>query len=618
MRIGIFIKRTGSLLAVLLLFCTVALAQAVEFIAGGPTMVEVGVPFRIEFTANAEVDEFTPPAFAGVNIIAGPGMSHGQNITFINGKRTQSISNTITYVLRIDQEGQVTIPATTIKVKGETYTSKPLMIEAVTGRAAAGGGGQSPSGSGNQGDQQQQASSGAIAADDILIRIIPSKTTVYKGEPIRVSFKLYSRHELSTIQNIKYPAFNGFWSHELQVNDQGGQETYNGKLYSTLVIREFLLFPQQAGTLTIDQFSMSVLAVLVTQNRPQSLLDEFFGGGPSIQEVPKNLTAGPLNITVKELPAGAPVGFNGAVGRFTMEGGPSQIEIPANSAANYDIKISGTGNLPLINTPIIEMPASFEQYTVKTTDGYNVSGTTFSGSKTFSVPFIARAEGQYTIPPVEFSYFDPQTENYKTLRAPNYTLQIGADAGGGAATSGMVSGINKEELRILGEDIRFIRLGDPKLERIGSVFLGSWGFWGMLLLLIVLFALIMIYLQKRVKFRSNTTLVRNKRAQKIALKRLKTAEKYMLAKDSGRFYDEMLKALWGYMSDKLNIPVANLSRDNVREGLFAKGVDPELIEKYVETIAECEYAQYAPSDKTQIGDVYNTAVELISRMESKI
>jgi hypothetical protein len=614
---GRYIKLAVSLAAVLLFSGAALRAQQVEFTAAAPQMVEAGVPFRVEFTANAEVDEFTPPAFSGVNIIAGPSTSFGQNISIVGGKATRSVTNTYTYILLIDRPGTVTIPEATVRVRNEEHRSRPVRIEAVSGgTAAAEASGGDPSVSSGT---QQPGQSSSLAADDLLLRMIPNRTSVYKGEPIRVSFKIYTRVDLSSIHNIKYPAFNGFWSQEIPVAGQWMQETYNNKLYNAMVVREFLLLPQQSGTLSIDPLTMSAVAQIVTQSRRQSLMDDFFGGGPEILEIPKALSTGALQITVKDWPAGAPAGFNGAVGQFTMQGGPSQIEIGANSAANYDLKISGTGNLPLIQAPKVDMPASFEQYTLKTTDGYNVSGATFSGAKEFSIPFIARAEGEYTLSPVEFTYFDPQSESYKTLRTPDYALRIGRDTGeGGAPSSGLVSGVNKEELKILGEDIRFIRLGDPGLRPAGAVFLGSWGFWGVLLLLIAGFVLIAVYLQKRSRFRGNATLVRNKRAQKVALKRLKNAEKLMLAKDGPGFYEEMLKALWGYMSDKLNIPVAHLSRDNVREGLFARGVETEQIEKYVQTIADCEYARYAPSEKSQIGDVYNTAVELISRMESKI
>ena len=617
---GKTIGRRVPLLAVLMLLCGGLWAQQVDFVVAAPQMVEAGVPFRIEFTATTSAANLIPAGFSGpdikgASVIAGPSESRGQNIVTINGRRSESYIFTYTYVLVAESEGRIAVPAASVTVEGQSYRTKPMNIDVVAGGASAGtpSGGQRP-----QQGQQPAASASSLDKDDILVRIVPSRTTVYKGEPVRVQLKIYTRVDIAGVRDIKYPAFNGFWSQEINVNDTWKQETYNNKLYNSQVLREFLLFPQQSGTLSIEQFSMSIVARIVTQSRRQSIFDDFFGGGPSIQDIPLDRTAGPIPITVRDWPAGAPAGFNGAVGQFKMEGGPNHTEIPANSSANYDVKISGSGNFPLVNAPSIEMPTSFEQYTVKTTDAYSVGASNIIGSKTFSTPFIPRAEGEYTIPPVEFVYFDPAAERYVTLRTPNAALQIGQDAGGGSVSPGMVTGISKEDLKILGEDIRFIRISDPKLRLVGSVFLGSWGYWLMLLLIAALFIFALIYLQKQIRMRNNKTLIRNKRAQKVALRRLKTAEKHMLVKDSTGFYDEMLKALWGYMSDKLNIPVAHLSRDNVKEGLAAKGVEPELIDRYVAAIAECEYMQYAPSDKTQIGDVYNSAVELISKMESKI
>jgi hypothetical protein len=600
--------KRGVPLAAVLLFCTVLRAQPVEFSADAPPMVETGVPFRIEFTADAEVEEFTPPAFSGVNIIAGPTPSFGQRIHFENGQTAYQVTNSFTYMLQIDQPGMVTIPEAAVRVRGQQHRSRPIVIKAVSGETAAA--------------QQESQQTDALAADDIFAKIIPNRTTVYKGEPIRVSLKIFShsRFNNTEIQNIKCPAFNGFWSQEIPTSNRRWiREVYNNKLYETLLIREFQLFPQQSGTLSIDPMTASAVVQIVTEARQQSEFDHFFSGGPTIRNIPKELNSGSLRITVKDLPAGAPPGFREAVGQFSLQGGPGEIDIAANSAARYDLKISGTGNLPLIQAPTVEMPASFEQYTVQTTEDYNVGGDPFSGGKTFSIPFIARAEGEYTIPAVEFTYFDPQAENYKTLRTPDYTLRIGRDTGENPGrTPALVSGMNKEELEILGEDIRFIRLGDPQLRPGGTIFLGSWQFWTVLSALVAGFILAVVLLQRRSRLRGNAVLIRNRQAQKMALRRLKSAEKLMLAKDGPGFYDEMLKALWGYMSDKLNIPVARLSRDNVREGLFARGVETDLIEKYVQTIADSEYARYAPSEKIRIGDVYNTAVELISRMESKI
>jgi len=623
------IGRRVPLWAVVMLFCSGLSAQQVDFTANAPQMVEVGNPFRIEFTATVNTSEITPsgfslPSITGANVIAGPSEARGQSFMNINGRRSESHTYTYTYVLVAEKEGRLEIPEASITADGKKYTTKPLRIDVVAGGSASAGGGssggQSPSQGrqGQQGGQSQPQSTGTIQRDDVLLRVIPSRTNVYKGEPIRLVLKIYTRHDLG-MQNLKSPALTGFWTQDINTsNTDWQQEEYNGKLYHSLILREYLAFPQQSGTLTIEQFSLTASVRLITQNRRQSLFDDFFGGGPQVQNIPLDLSSNTLSIQVKDWPAGAPAGFQGAVGQFTMEGGPSQLNLSANSSANFDIRIKGSGNLPLITPPQIDMPTSFEQYTVSTTDGYSASAANITGTKTFSTPFIARAEGEYTIPPVEFVYFDPSSERYHTLRTPNYTMQIGQDTGGGGTSPGLISGVNKEDLKILGEDIRFIRISDPKLRKSGAVFLFSGAYWLVLLLIVAAFVGAMIYLQKQIKLRNNKTLVRNKRAQKVALRRLKAAEKNMLAKNNAGFYEEMLKALWGYMSDKLNIPVANLSRDHVREGLIAKGVEPELIDRYIAAIAECEYMQYAPSDKTQIGDVYNSAVELISKMESKI
>ena len=617
---GKTIGRMVPLWVVLMLFCTGLWAQTVDFVAGVPQMVEAGAPFRIEFTvsvntSNASPSGFSGPDIKGVNVIAGPTESRGQNISVINGRRSESYSYTYTYVLVAESAGRVTVPPASVTVGGQKYNTKSMQIEVVAQGASSSS--QPRQGQQNPGQPQAQSASG-FQRDDVLLRAIPSRTSVYKGEPIRLTVKMFRRWETAFQENLKSPALNGFWSQDINSQHEWQQEEYNGKLYQSLVVREYLLFPQQSGTLTIDQFSVPVIARIVTQSRRQSDFDLFFGGGPQIQDIPLQLNTNTLSIQVKDWPAGAPAGFTGAVGKFTMDGGPSQSEIAANSSGNYDIKISGSGNLPLVTAPAVEMPSSFEQYAVKTTDAYSANGANVNGSKTFSIPFIPRAQGEYTIPPVEFVYFDPSAARYVTLRIPNQTLTIGQDTGVGNNSSGLVTGINKEDLKILGEDIRFIRIGNPKLRAVGSVFLFSAGYWLVLLLIIALFIGAMIYLQKQIKLRNNKTLVRNKRAQKVALRRLKAAEKNMLLKDNAGFYDEMLKALWGYMADKLNIPVANLSRDNVKEGLAGKGVEPELIDRYIAAIAECEYMQYAPSDKTQVGDVYNSAVELISKMESKI
>lgn len=609
-------------LTLILGIATIAVAQQVRFDAAVPQVVEAGDPFRVEFTLNQKPSDFTPPAFSGVDVIAGPTVSQGQSVTIVNGKTTSSFSYTYTYLLQASSVGYVTIPPAKVVVDGSTYATRATKIE-VVGQAPTQQGGGSQGGGSNQGESsaggQSVKPATTIASDDIVLRVITNSTNVYKGQPIKVSFKLYTRVPLSGVESAKYPAFNGFWNQELNVDANPWQrETYNNKVYDAKVIREFLLFPQQTGVLQIEQLSLTLVAQIVTQSRRQSLFDDFFGGGASVQDVRKTLSTKPLNITVKNLPAGAPAGFSGAVGNFTMSGGVTPTDITANSAVNYTIKISGTGNLPLVTTPTIEMPGSFEQYTVKTTDNYSSNGTTIAGSKEFEIPFIARAEGKYTIPAVEFSYFDPQTARYVTLKTNETNINVASDPTGGKGNPGLVSGVSKEDLKILGKDIRFIRVGSPQLSATGSFVIWSWYYILIILLLIALFVVTLIYMQKRIKLYSNTTLVKNKKAHKVALKRLKAAEKNMLAANEHQFYEEMLKGLWGYMSDKLSIPMADLSKENVRERLLRKNIDETLISAYEDIINNCEFARYAPSAATSMKDVYGAAVDLISKLESKI
>ena len=453
----------------------------------------------------------------------------------------------------------------------------------------------------------------------MVLRVTADRRSVYKGQPILVTAKLYTR-VMASLESFKTPAFNGFWSQELNVeNQRPRRETLNGKVYDAIVLRQFLLYPQQAGTLHIEQFDMTLIAQIVTQSRRQSIFDDFFNGGPEVQEIRKKLTASPIRIEVKEFPSGAPASFNGAVGKFTMESQLPTGSITANSAANYTVKISGTGNLPLIQAPKLNLPNSFEQYNIKTTESLNSTTAGISGYRQFEYPFIARAEGTYPVEPIEFSYFNPDLARYVTLSSKTAEVIVLPDSTGGSVPSrGMVSGMNKEDIKILGQDIRFIKLGKAQLVSRDRIFMASPLYFVLLLLIAAAFVFSLVWLQKRIRESRNAALVRGKRANKVALQRLRAANGYMKADDRRRFFEEMLRALWGYMSDKLNIPVANLTKENVREELLKRGVSAELSARFIEIISECEYAQYSPAVSGQMNDIYQGAVETISKFESVI
>ena len=594
-------------------------AEKVTFEASSPLTVAVGEAFRVEFALNAYPDKgtFKAPSFEGFDVIAGPAESSGQSIQIVNGAMTKSINYTITYVLLPQAAGNVTVGAAEVTVDGTVYRSNALPIEIVNeGKSPGAGGTQSRPREDSSPDVTAQ---NQIAKDDILLRAVVSRTSVYKGEPLRVTFKLYERVPVVGYNDVKFPSFNGFWAQELNTDNARRQrETFNGKVYETLVAKEYLLYPQQAGTLVIEPAELTAVAQVVVPGRRN--VDPFFGGGPDFVNVPRKVQSPRINIAVKPLPAGAPASFSGAVGSFTMDAVLPQERLAANSAATYTVKISGTGNLTFVQAPKLTLPASFEQYNVKTTESINASAAGISGYRQFEYPFIARAEGTYDVEPVEFSYFDPARMQYMTLRSRPLELEITPDAKGGGGDAYVVQGrgMSKEEVKMLGQDIRFIKLGNAQLRPVREPFLFGAAYWGLLVGILALFTAVYVALRKQIRESQNAALVRGKRANKVAVQRFRVAKRYMEEQNRHAFYEEMLRALWGYMGDKFNIPVANLTKENVREELHKRGVSAEESQRFTSIITKCDEAQYSPAASAQMSEVYAEGVDIISRIEAVI
>ena len=589
-----------------------ALGQKTSFETVAPNAVATDEVFRVEYVLNAKPDQFTAPsAFEGFDVLAGPTTSQSQQISVVNGSMTQTFNYTYTYVLQPKAKGHYTIPSASVTVDGKSYTAKEVPIEVVEAEAkpqdAAGG-------------EAKPRGAASIGKDDIMVRAFVDKTNVFKGQLVKVTFKIFTRLNMSGFKSYKFPAFNGFWNQELSLDGTKWQrETVDGKIYDSRVLGEYLLCPQQAGELYIEKFEATVVAQIVTQTKHQSMIDEFFSGGAHVEEVTKTVSTAPVKITVKELPSGAPAGFSGAVGKFTMTAEPASTQLAANSAGTFTVRISGSGNLPLIHAPKLTFPSSFEQYNVKTTESLRYTSSGINGYRQFEFPFIARAEGDYRLDPVGFSYFDPEQIKYVTLASEAYNLSILPDStGSGAVSQGVVSGLNKEDIKILGQDIRFIKIGSAGFFSRRALLIGSPLYYVLILLLVALAVVSYIYLRKHIRENQNSVLVRNKKANKVALARFKAAAGHMEAGSQRAFYEEMLRALWGYMSDKLNIPVSNLTKDNIREGLAKRRIPADQIARFIDIISECEYAQYSPSASGQMQEVYAGAVKIISKFESVI
>ncbi len=617
---GFIAKIVGAALLVAVAFKAFG-AEKVTFEANSPLTVAVGEAFRVEFSLNASPDDgsFKAPSFEGFDVIAGPAESRGQSVQIVGGTMTKSINYTITYVLLPQSAGNVTIGAAEIAVDGTTYRTQPLPIEIVN-EGDASQSQQRPSGGDSDSEADARNVQQQIRKDDILLRAVVSQTSVYKNEPVHVAFKLYTRVPYVNIVPEAAPSFNGFWSQDLTDTKTArvSRETYNGKVYETRVLFEYLLYPQQVGTLTIDPVDITVVAQVVVQSRRN--LDPFFGSGHEVYNVPRKVQSQRTSIEVRPLPEGAPSSFSGAVGSFRMETDLPTDRFAANSGATCTVKISGTGNLTFVQAPKLALPASFEQYNVKTTESINASASGISGYRQFEYPFIARAEGTYEIAPIEFTYFDLKRRQYVTLESRPMTFEITPDTkgGGGDAVVMQGRGMSKEEVKMLGEDIRFIRLGASQLREARMPFLFSGGYWIALCAILLLFAATYVALRKRIRESQNVALMRGRRANKVAVQRFRAARSYMEAQDRHAFYEEMLRALWGYMSDKFNIPVANLTKENVREELAKRGVSAEETHRFTAIISQCDEAQYSPAASAQMSDIYSEGVDLISRIESVI
>lgn len=615
-----------TLLKILIAVCATALGigsaradEKVTFETNAPMLVSAGEAFRIEFALNAKPDDnsFVPPSFDGFDVLAGPAVSQGSSIRIINGEMSKSVNYTITYVLLPQKSGDFRIGAAEAKVKDKTYRTRETIIE-VRDNSSGDASGTGQSANRQQDDDNASLESKAgnqIGKDDLMLRLSLSRRNVYKGEPIRATLKLYSRVNVVGSEGAKMPTFNGFWSQELETEQGPFRETVGGKVYEAYNIAEYLLYPQQNGTLRIEPSELTVVVQVVLQSNRG--FDPFFGGGHEIYNLRRKLVTPEVTVSVKDFPAGAPASFTGAVGKYTMEAKLSTDRLEANSAATATVKISGTGNLNFLQAPKLELPASFELYDVKSDESLRTNGSGNTGYRRFEYPFIARAEGDYTIPPIEFTYFNPETEKYVTLSSQAFPIAITPDRNGGGASQGVTTVAKKEDVRLLGNDIRFIKLGSPALRSHVTPLVLSPLYFIVAAAILILFAAVYAAMRKHIRDSRNTALVKGRRANKVAVQRFRTAAKYMKEQNRHAFYEEMLRALWGYLSDRFNIPVADLTKESVREELARRGAHDEA-RLITEIISECEEAQYSPSASVRMDEVYAEGIDIISRIESAI
>ena len=588
-----------------------AWADNITFTANAPEVVVSGDQFRLSYTINSQkVRDFRAPSIQGFDVLMGPSRSTQSSTQIINGNVTSTSTITFTYILMAEKEGTYKIPGATIVADGNNYTSNSVEIKVLPPDQSSGA-----SSSNSRNSSRNQANSGKITDKELFMLATVSKTNVYEQEAILLTYKVYTQVNLTQLHG-DMPDLKGFHTQEVDLpsQKQWSLEHYNGRNYNTTVYSQYVLFPQQSGKLEIPAITFEGnVSQMVASADP---FDAFFNGG-SVRNIKKNIVTPKLTINVKELPAGKPANFSGGVGEFTLSSSISTQELKTNDAVTIKLVISGTGNMKLISTPEVGFPQDFEIYDPKVDNKFNLTRSGLAGSKVIEYLAIPRHAGNYTIPPIEFSYFDLKSQSYKTLKTDAYTLNVAK--GEGNSDQVVANFTSKEDLKVLGQDIRYIKTGDTRLTQKDDYFYGSTSYWLWYIVPLALFIAFMVVYRKQAMENANVAKVRTKKANKVATKRMKNAGKLLAEKKSEAFYDEVLKALWGYISDKLSIPVSQLSKDNIEEELQKNQVADELIKEFINNLNDCEFARYAPGNQDEKMDkIYSSAIDVISKMENSI
>lgn len=588
-------------------------ADKVRFVVEAADVVVSGDQVRLVFTVNSQdIKDFRAPSIKGFDVLMGPSRSQQSSIQIINGKRTSNSSTAFTYILLAGNPGTYTIPAASVEVNGEKVFSNAISIKVLPQDQTSGNSGNN--GGGSASSSRSQAAGSRISANDLFITATASKTTVHEQEAILLTYKVYTVVNLRQLYG-KMPDLKGFHTQEVELPQQKTftLEHYKGRNYNTTVWSQYVLFPQQTGKLEIPSITFD--GVVAQQTISDDPFDAFFNGGGYV-EVKKKITTPKVVINVQPLPA-KPAGFSGAVGEFKLASSINATDVKTNDAVTIKLTLSGTGNMKLIGTPEVKFPQDFEIYDPKVTDDYKLTNSGLTGTKTFEYLAIPRHAGNFTIPAIEFTYFDLKSNSYKTLKTEAYNLKVAK--GQGNADQVISDFTNKESVKMLGKDIRFIKLGDSSLRPKGDFFFGTVGYYLCYLIPLLLFVVFAVIYRQKALENANVAKVKTKKANKVATRRMKLAGKLLAENKKNEFYDEVLKALWGYISDKLSIPVSQLSKDNIEAELTNYGVQEALIAEFIGVLNECEYARYAPGNENEAMDkVYSASVEVISKMENSI
>lgn len=581
-------------------------AAAQRLVADAPAEVAVGEQFRLTYTINTQnVSGFRAGNIpAELEVLMGPSTSSQSSFQMVNGHTSSSSSITYTYIVCANKNGTYTIPPAHISVGGKTIASNQLRIK-VSGTSRSGAQGQQ-----GQGDGGLRPAGSRISGSDLFIKVSANKRRVHEQEPILLTYKVYTLVDLTSLKG-NMPDLKGFHTQEVQLPQQKSYkiETVNGRPYRTVTWSQYVMFPQITGKLEIPSITFD--GIVIQQNRDVDPFEAFFNGGSGYVEVKKKIKAPGLTIQVDPLPS-RPAGFSGGVGSYTISAQLNKADIKANNPVTLRVIVSGRGNLKLIKKPEVKFPKDFDTYDAKVTDKTKLTSNGVEGNMVYDFLAVPRHQGKYEIPPVEFVYYDTGTNSYKTVKTQAFTLNV-AKGSGSASVSDYTGEDGDGQLN---KDIRGIKTGNADVHDIGDFFFGSTAYWVAIGVLAAIFVSLFVAFRHRAIANANIDRMRGKKANKVATRRLKEASRLMFEGKASLFYDEVLRALWGYVGDKLSIPVEKLSRENISQRLAERNVGDSTIALFIEALDECEFERYAPGDvKGNMSKTFEAAMTAIMGIE---
>ncbi len=580
--------------------------------------VSVGEQFQVSYELNGEGKDFRSPNFTNFEIIGGPFSSTSSSVQILNGSVTRASTQTYSFHLRAIKEGKYTLPQASITVDKKRITSEPSEINVV---ASANGSSYYEKNKINNANVDEQV---RAETKEAFLEAIPNKKKVYLGEQLMLTYRImFSNVSIAGIAVSKSPSYSGFWTKDVTNNTgslQRSSVVRDGRQYDVATLQEVVLFPQKAGKLTIDPLDIECTVQIPQQKkRTQSYdpFEDFFGSvlGTSYTNVKKEMKSQPIEIEVLPLPvANKPQSFKGAVGQYTFTSKIDKTELKVNEAFTLTLTVSGKGNIELLDMPKPVFPPDFEVYEPKVTFNVKDNALGISGSKKAEYLVIPRVSGEFDIDEVEFSYFNPSLERYETLKSEVYHINV--ERGNENSANAGIYTPGQADIKYLGSDILHINVNDNKLNISGTTFFMSALYLIIIGAMLLVFVIALVVSRRISKLNKDQVLVRNKQATKVARKRLNEAHNFMMTGNQNRFYEAFSQALWGYISDKLNIVRSQLSMDTVKEMMLDKNVSEDIVNEFIDLLHSCEFARFAPGDASKkMDDLYQKGIDLITKAE---